>query len=110
MLPKFVEPAPPAMYLMAVGYKETPMVKMTVPVTKGEKPFDLWSKTYRKYGDNAAYQLGAKERRKNKLKSDRLKKAGKMQTKRRSDRKPGTNKAEIAAIRYQYRKGLEPLG
>ena len=35
--PKIGEPAPPAMYLMAVGYSETPMVKMTVPVTSGGK-------------------------------------------------------------------------
>ena len=37
MPPKFAEPAPPAMYLMAVGYSETPMVKITVPVTSGGK-------------------------------------------------------------------------
>ena len=35
--PKIGEPAPPAMYLMAVGYSETPMVKITVPVTSGGK-------------------------------------------------------------------------
>ena len=28
-------PMPPAMYLTAVGYSETPMEKMTVPVTTG---------------------------------------------------------------------------
>lgn len=33
--PKLAVPAPPAMYLMAVGYSDTPMVKMTVPVTSG---------------------------------------------------------------------------
>ena len=36
-LPKFSVPTPPAMYLMAVGYRLTPMVKMTVPVTSGGK-------------------------------------------------------------------------
>ena len=36
-LPKFSAPEPPAMYRTAVGYRDRPMVKITVPVTTGGK-------------------------------------------------------------------------
>ena len=38
-LPKSGLPAPPAMYLMAVGYNESPIVNTTVPVIRGGKYF-----------------------------------------------------------------------
>ena len=36
-VPQRSVPSPPAMYLMAVGYSDTPIVKITVPVTTGGK-------------------------------------------------------------------------
>ena len=41
-LPKSGLPAPPAIYLMAVGYKDKPMVKTTVPVIRGGKNFCIF--------------------------------------------------------------------
>ena len=38
-VPQMGVPSPPAMYLTAVGYSDTPMVKITVPVTTGGKRF-----------------------------------------------------------------------
>ena len=37
--PKFSDVDPPAMYLIAVGYNDNPIVKTTVPATKGGNNF-----------------------------------------------------------------------